>query len=411
MFEAKVPERESVSTSGLSLKHMMFLVVLFALVFWIVAPAVQAGEFPTLRSLIVMMVVLLVVALPGLVVGWIIVLFQRRSSRQQGLLWILSIAVSRGMPLGPAVTAFADQYSGWFRLQVQALGRLLDEGSSLSSAVKRLPGLLPADARLLIRTGEHADSLDVGLNHAAESRSRRQPVAPVLGRLFYILVILLQVQLMMGFILYVIVPKFEAIFNDFGVALPRVTTWVISLSHKVTNEWIGFVLVIGQLATLIIILLLSAFGRKLGVSWFSRYFPRLAAPLVLRCLALETRGGKTLAEGLVILASDFPVEPIRRRLTRARDRVLGGSSFWTTLRAEHLLPPQEQALLEAAERVGNLPWALEELADSLERRISYKIQLVTLVLFPLAVIGLGLLVFLYAVAFFAPLVQLIASLA
>ena len=34
-----------------------------------------------------------------------------------------------------------------------------------------------------------------------------------------------------GFILYFIIPKFEAIFKDFGVPLPKMTTFLIEASH------------------------------------------------------------------------------------------------------------------------------------------------------------------------------------
>src|SRR5262249_30823821 len=34
-----------------------------------------------------------------------------------------------------------------------------------------------------------------------------------------------------GFILYFIIPKFEAIFKDFGVDLPKMTIWLIQGSH------------------------------------------------------------------------------------------------------------------------------------------------------------------------------------
>ena len=60
--------------------------------------------------------------------------------------------------------------------------------------------------------------------------------------------------------------------------------------------------------------------------------------------------------------------------------------------------------------VGNLAWALDELAESNERRLVIKFQFVLQTLFPLIVLMLGLVVFVTAAAYFAPLVTLISRL-
>ena len=54
---------------------------------------------------------------------------------------------------------------------------------------------------------------------------------------------------------------------------------------------------------------------------------------------------------------------------------------------------------------------MRELAETGERRLAFRFQAVIQTLFPLVVVGFGLVVFFLAVAFFAPLVDLIRSLA
>jgi type II secretory pathway component PulF len=68
-------------------------------------------------------------------------------------------------------------------------------------------------------------------------------------------------------------------------------------------------------------------------------------------------------------------------------------------------------VLEAAERAGNLSWALRELAEGSERRLGYRMQALAQVLFPLIVILIGGIVFLLAVAYFSPLIRLVEELA
>ena len=52
-------------------------------------------------------------------------------------------------------------------------------------------------------------------------------------------------------------------------------------------------------------------------------------------------------------------------------------------------PPADHAVLQAAQRVGNLPWAMQEMADSARRRFFYRLQGIIQTVFPFAVVGFG----------------------
>lgn len=67
-------------------------------------------------------------------------------------------------------------------------------------------------------------------------------------------------------------------------------------------------------------------------------------------------------------------------------------------------------MLASAAEVGNLSWALFELAESADRRLATRFQMVVQTLFPLVVVMLGMAVFILAMAYFVPLVQLITEL-
>ena len=67
-------------------------------------------------------------------------------------------------------------------------------------------------------------------------------------------------------------------------------------------------------------------------------------------------------------------------------------------------------MLGSAQRVGNLAWALREMAESNERRLGYRLQFWLQLLFPMLLICLGAVVFVLVVAYFCPLVSLIEAL-
>ena len=75
-----------------------------------------------------------------------------------------------------------------------------------------------------------------------------------------------------------------------------------------------------------------------------------------------------------------------------------------------LIRAADGEVLTAAAKVGNLGWALSELAESAERRLATRFQAVVQTLFPLVVVMLGAVIFMMAIAYFLPLVQLIQRL-
>ena len=93
-----------------------------------------------------------------------------------------------------------------------------------------------------------------------------------------------------------------------------------------------------------------------------------------------------------------------------RDVQRGGD--WVESLGDHsLIRPSEEAVLASALRVGNLSWALGEMAEANERRLGYRLQLWLQMLFPVLIIALGSLVFVIAVAYFSPIAKLIEVLA
>jgi type II secretory pathway component PulF len=99
------------------------------------------------------------------------------------------------------------------------------------------------------------------------------------------------------------------------------------------------------------------------------------------------------------------------RLEDVRNQIEQGEPLGDSLFRVGLLPWRMLPLVHAAERAGNLPWALVEMAESLYQRTMRLIQRVMQVVFPATVVLLGCLVAIVVVSFFLPLVQLISELA
>ena len=113
---------------------------------------------------------------------------------------------------------------------------------------------------------------------------------------------------------------------------------------------------------------------------------------------------------LETLAAHYPTAWVRRRLARVRDDVQAGADWIESLRYRGVVRASDAEVIRSAGAVGNLSWALSELADTIERRLAARANVLVQTFFPLAVVMLGVVVFFVAVGYFIPLVQLITEL-
>jgi protein transport protein HofC len=383
------------------LSHLMWLIAAVAV---FLSAAVTMGAVVVIGGIAVTF---------AIAIGGGVILARRRSTQQDSLLWMLAIAAERGMPLASTVADLADQFSGRYRSRILHLASRLESGSSVPEALEQVPGVVSRDALLLARIGQETGRLPEALRMAASSRVSQLPIwTSIASRFAYLLALLLTIQTVCGFLLYFIVPKFEAIFRDFGVPLPQATVALIEASHYVVRY--GFVTGwIPPLEILLLIFLPFSFAGWVNydVPFFDRLLRRRHVALVLRALSLVVDAGKPIETGLGILASHYPTWWVRRKLIKVDDDVQHGVHWIDALQRQDLIRGSDAEVLESASRVGNLAWAMRELGETGERRLAFRFQGVIQTLFPLVVITIGAGILVLAVAFFAPLVALIQRLA
>ena len=367
----------------------------------------------TLSSLSLFISALIILGLPTLTIltGSIIFLcFRRHANNQDALLWLLEVAAERGIPLAPGVHAFSSQVTGMYQIWTGALADLLRRGVPLPDALESIPRLVPRRSALFIRTGWESGNLALGLKEAGATRETRQPMLQAIGgRMAYLGWVASIGCFIVGFIMYFIIPKFEAIFKDFGISLPELTILVIRTSHvAVDYAWLGMLAFLAALVYGVIALLGPG---DLSIPLFDRLFVRRHMITILRSLAVVVSADRPIPPALYGLSQWYPTGWVRKRLGQSAFDANQGVDWTEALYENGLLSSSDVGVLTSAQRAGNLAWALRELAETGERRWAYRLQAWSQLLFVLTILVLGFLVFTITVAFFMPLITLIERLA
>ena len=90
--------------------------------------------------------------------------------------------------------------------------------------------------------------------------------------------------------------------------------------------------------------------------------------------------------------------------------VEAGGDVWELLAAGGFLRSVDVQCIRFADRAGNLPWVLNELAARRERTQAFRVQLLLKLAEPVAIITLGIGCALIIVAFFMPMIAAIGEL-
>ncbi|MCX7428371.1 MAG: type II secretion system F family protein [Planctomycetia bacterium] len=369
-------------------------------------------------ALFVLPYVLLVVVIfsPVLaVIGVVVFLLtwrRRQIARESALLWALAAAAERFIPLVPAIEAFADEQRGMWSRRARYLAHMLRLGVPLPEAVQRSPGVIPREAVPLVRIGYESGNLAPALRQAAAASSLHSPeLHSLTAKLVYLCTLPIFFLLIATFVFNKIVPAYRKIFQDFDTELPERTKLLFSVADAFSSYWYLSMPLFFALVAVAVYVLLRYTG---WVTWNPPGIQRLArrydTAAILDALALVAESQRPMTEGLATLARTYPSYAIRRRLQLAWEDVTAGADWREALLARQLINRADFAVLGAASRVGNLGWALRELADSSRRRLTYRLHALVQVLFPLAIGLVGLTVMFFVVGLFMPLVALIQNL-
>jgi protein transport protein HofC len=337
------------------------------------------------------------------------VFYRRRRSEQQAFLWALTVAAERMMPLVPVVEAFAEERWGWRRSRARQLAELLRAGTPLPQALRQCPGLVPPEALVTIKVGHQSGTLAAALRQAADTRDSQDTLwHQITGKIVYLCVLTLFLFSIGLFMAIKIAPAFVKIYQDFDSELPAITQWTYSAM------W-GGATVAGWALPLINVLLWYTLLRYMGwiqfglpgLNWLTR---RLETARILDALSLVAQQQRPLVEGIATLAQSYPKYSIRRRLRRVAKDVSAGIDWGDSLVDRGLIQRADWAVLQSAQRVGNLAWAMREMADSHRRRLAYRMNALLQMAFPLVLLIYGGIVGVFVVAYFLPLIALIQRL-
>jgi len=263
----------------------------------------------------------------------------------------------------------------------------------------------------MVRLGDSPETLRSLETVAQDERDFSAIRTYTVIRVIYLCTVFVWMLGMMSFFFINVVPAFEAIFQDFDVNMPVLTTAVIISSTVFGTLWflaVPFGLLFITAAVLFLILQTNAVTiRPIG---FRRIFRSTDAAKFLRVFAVGVRHRFSIPAILERYRWIVPSDYLRKKGVKIQETVERGGDWIDAVHRAGFVNGSEASLLKSAQRTGNTATVLDQLAQSKERLQIRKDDVFSKLVFIPLIFLLGGVIGTFVVGMFIPLLKLITSL-
>lgn len=316
-----------------------------------------------------------------------------------------------GLGLTAALEALARSVSLEQGELARGLLQSLNRGKRLSACFAEFEQSFDAVFISAIYSAEESGSLVATFRKLSEQMARTEKSRQsFISCLSYPLVQLLVTFMMLGFLLYYMLPKFLPFFTATGKELPALTQFVLDLSRLWVVRGLPVALFIAAIA-------LQRAWRvprwKEKILHFVYYVPGLGRVLHHQAvadacdqLALQLESGLLFDQALRSVSKCSPYPPLAAAFERIRKGVREGSSIQELVERELLLPPIAAICLCVGDEIGRLPAMLRLASQILLEEVEVKRDAFFQLLEPALLMFMGLSVGFVVLACFLPIYHL-----
>lgn len=326
----------------------------------------------------------------------------------------LATLISAGFPVLEALSSIAEQIEQLrMREVVVQIRERVREGAPLSEALGIFPELFSGMFVSMVRAGEKSGRLEEILFQLADYLDKRETLKNqlVTSLAYPILMTLVGVGIV-AFLLVYIVPQLTVLFTQSNRELPLPTTLLLATSDLFGRYWwaaiAGIVMLYGGFTRWI----RSEQGRrtfdgfKLRMPVFGLLFRKIAISRFVRTLGILLSSGVPILQALEIVRHVVANEVLAESLDQTRKAVSQGANLATPLRQSGLFPPMVIDMISAGQKSGQLEKMLLRLADDYDREVEGTLEMLTSLLEPVIIIGMGFTVGFIVLAVLLPIYEL-----
>lgn len=328
----------------------------------------------------------------------------------------LSMLLRAGVLAGDALALLAQENQGTQKTLLEAMARDVDEGISLSGAMKNT-GVFSQYVQGLVEVGErsgHTEEALSALSRYYEDRVRMD--RRIRSALLYPAVMLGLMLVVIGVLLVRVLPIFDDVYASMGGQLTGIARGLL-----VFGRWLDRAMPVLWVLLVLLAVFFAAFAlfgafrdkvkgavkKKFGDRGISR---QITTAQVAQAVAMSMASGLPMEEALTLaagLVEDVPAA--EKRCLSCREQLEQGSTPGAAMQESGLLPAGSCRVLELARKSGAGETAMEKIASDLSEECDAAIESLVSRVEPALVLVCSLLVGLILLSVMLPLMDIMAA--
>jgi type IV pilus assembly protein PilC len=330
-----------------------------------------------------------------------------------------SVMIDAGLPLVQCLEILGTQEEDKnFAEVILATRGDVESGASLADAMKKHPKVFDSLFTNMIAAGEAGGILDTILKRLATYIEKNVKLkGQVKSAMIYPVAIVIIAGLVVGVILWKVIPTFANLFAGLGAQLPLPTRVVIALSNNLVRFGPFLIVGVGALSYAFKSYYATPNGRRaidgivLKLPILGILMRKIAVARFCRTLSTLLASGVSILEALDITAKTAGNAIVEDAIQITRTSIERGETIARPLKDTAVFPPMVVQMIGVGEATGALDTMLGKIADFYEEEVDVAVAGLLTLLEPVMIALLGGTVGGIVIAMYMPIFDLISKLA
>ena len=329
-----------------------------------------------------------------------------------------SVMIDAGLPLVQCLDILGKQEPHKnFSAVILKVREDVESGAALADSMKKHPKTFDALYSNMIAAGEAGGILDTILKRLAVYIEKNVKLkGEVKSAMIYPIAVIVIAALVVGAILWKVIPTFASLFQGLGAELPLPTRVVIAASDFVV-AW-GWLIIIGLgvMGYLLRRYYATEGGRHtidaimLKVPILGNILRKVAVARFCRTLSTLLSSGVPILDGLDITARTSGNAIVEKAILTTRTGIERGETVSGPLKETGVFPSMVVQMINVGETTGALDTMLSKIADFYEDEVDSAVAGMLTLLEPIMIAFLGVVVGGIVIAMYMPIFDLISKL-
>jgi type IV pilus assembly protein PilC len=329
-----------------------------------------------------------------------------------------SVMIDAGLPLVQCLDILGTQEEDKnFAFVILATRTAVESGASLADAMRQHPKTFDPLFTNMIAAGEAGGILDTILKRLATYIEKAVKLAgQVKSAMIYPIAVVVIAGLVVGVILWKVIPTFAALFSGLGADLPLPTRIVIGLSDNLVR-YFPFLFVGGGAAAYGFKTYYATENGRRVIDQFTLKMPilgnimkKIAVARFCRTLSTLIASGVPILDGLEITAKTAGNAIVEDAIMVTRKSIERGETISAPLKDTKVFPSMVTQMIGVGEATGALDTMLGKIADFYEEEVDTAVAGLLTLLEPIMIALLGIVVGGIVIAMYLPIFDLISKL-